>query len=60
MVTHPNGDNPDETIFNDSVAELAGKHATPVLVRENANDAEVAARIEAVAPEIFIRPGWAR
>jgi methionyl-tRNA formyltransferase len=44
VVTHPESDNPYETIFNEPVAELAAKHGVPVLVRTRADDAEVVQR----------------
>jgi methionyl-tRNA formyltransferase len=58
VVTHPDSDNAYETIFNDSVAELAAKHDIPVLVRRSANDAEVAARIRAAGADVTVVVNW--
>jgi methionyl-tRNA formyltransferase len=58
VVTHPDSDNPYETIFNDSVADLAAKHGVPVLVRDRADDAEVAERIAAAAADVMVVSNW--
>ena len=58
VVTHPESDNPYETIFNESVAELAAKHGVPVLVRNRADDAEVAERIRAAAADVMVVANW--
>jgi len=51
VVTHR--DNPDETIWFDSVAELAALHGIPTIMPENPNDPEVVARIAALAPDFI-------
>lgn len=58
VVTHPESDNPYETIFNDSVAELAAKHGIPVLVRNRADDAEVAARLAEAGADVAVVANW--
>lgn len=58
VVTHPDGDDPYERIFNDSVAELACKRGIPVLVRTRADDAEVAARIAAARADAIVVANW--
>jgi methionyl-tRNA formyltransferase len=58
VVTHPDSDNPYEQIFNDSVAELAAKHAVPVLVRDRAGDPEVIERITAARADVMVVCNW--
>jgi len=58
VITHPDSDNPYETIFNDSVAELAAKHAVPVLTRGRADDAEVIERIRAAEADAMVVANW--
>ncbi|GAA4701826.1 methionyl-tRNA formyltransferase [Pseudonocardia yuanmonensis] len=58
VVTHPDSGDPYETIFNDSVAELASKHDIPVLVRTRADDPEVAGRIRAAEPDAMVVANW--
>lgn len=58
VVTHPESDDPYETIFNDSVAELAGKHGVPVLERNRADDEEVADRIRAADADAMVVSNW--
>lgn len=58
VVTHPDSGDPYETIFNDSVAELAAKHDIPVLLRTRADDPEVAERIRAAEPDAMVVANW--
>lgn len=58
VITHPDSDNPYETIFNDSVAELAGKHDVPVLTRTRAHDPEVIARVRAAEADAMVVANW--
>ena len=51
VVTH--GDNPDETIWFDSVVELAALHGIPAIMPEDPNDPQVVARIAALAPDFI-------
>ncbi len=51
VVTH--SDNPDETIWFDSVAELAALHGIPTITPEDPNDPAVVARIAALAPDFI-------
>lgn len=51
IVTHT--DNPNETIWFDSVAELAARHDIPVITPDDPNDPEVVAQITALAPDLF-------
>jgi methionyl-tRNA formyltransferase len=58
VITHPDSGDPYETIFNDSVAELAAKHGIPVLVRTRANDPEVAERIRTSQADVMVVANW--
>ena len=51
VVTHR--DNPKETIWFDSVAELAALHDIPVITPDNPNTPEVVERIRALQPDFF-------
>ncbi|MBL8927539.1 MAG: methionyl-tRNA formyltransferase [Pseudonocardia sp.] len=58
VVTHPDGDDPYEQIFNDSVADLACRHGIPVSVRTRADDAEIAARVAAARADAIVVANW--
>ncbi|HLU59369.1 MAG TPA: methionyl-tRNA formyltransferase [Pseudonocardia sp.] len=58
IVTHPDGDDAYEKIFNESVAELAADRGIPVLVRERAADAEVRDAITAAEPDAMVVANW--
>ena len=51
VVTHKN--NPKETIWFDSVAELAALHGIPTITPDNPNAPEVIAQIRALQPDFF-------
>lgn len=51
VVTHK--DNPTETIWFDSVAELAALHGIPTIMPDNPNTPDVIERIRAVQPDFF-------
>jgi len=51
VVTHR--DNPKETIWFDSVAELAALHGIPVITPDNPNTPEVVGQIRALQPDFF-------
>lgn len=51
VVTHR--DNPKETIWFDSVAELAVLHGIPTITPDNPNTPEVIAQIRALQPDFF-------
>ncbi|MHB1238625.1 MAG: formyltransferase, partial [Gallionella sp.] len=51
VVTHKN--NPKETIWFDSVAELAALHGIPTITPDNPNTPEVIAQIHALQPDFF-------
>jgi methionyl-tRNA formyltransferase len=51
VVTHK--DNPKETIWFDSVAELATLHGIPTITPDNPNMPEVVAQIRALEPDLF-------
>jgi methionyl-tRNA formyltransferase len=51
VVTHR--DNPQETIWFDSVAELAARHGIPLITPDDANDSAVVAQIAALKPDFL-------
>jgi len=51
VVTHR--DNPKETIWFDSVAELAALHGIPVITPDNPNAPEVVEHVRALQPDFF-------
>ena len=51
VVTHR--DNPKETIWFDSVAELAALHGIPTITPDNPNTPEVVEQIRALQPDFF-------
>ena len=51
VVTHR--DNPDETIWFDSVADLAARHGIPVITPEDPNDPAVVAELAALQPDFL-------
>jgi len=51
LVTHR--DNPKETIWFDSIAELAALHGIPVITPDNPNTPEVVGQIRALQPDFF-------
>lgn len=51
VVTHE--DNPAETIWFESVAELCREHGIPTVSPDNPNSAELAAQITAIAPDFI-------
>ena len=51
VVTHE--DNPNETIWFDSVAELAARHDIPVITPEDPNDSAIVASLAALQPDFL-------
>lgn len=51
VVTHQ--DNPTETIWFESVAELAARHRIPVITPDDPNEPAIVARIAALAPDFL-------
>ena len=51
VVTH--GDNPNETIWFDSVAELAARNDIPVITPEDPNDPAMVAKLTALQPDFL-------
>ena len=58
VVTHPDGTDAYEKIFNESVAELAADHGIPLLVRNRAEDVEVTAAITAAEADVMVVSNW--
>jgi len=58
VVTHPESTDPYQTIFNESVADLAARHGIPVLVRNRAVDAELVERVGATRPDAVVVANW--
>lgn len=57
VVTHPPGDDAYETIWTDSVQELAESHGIPVLVKALPDD-ETAARVRDVGADVMVACNW--
>jgi methionyl-tRNA formyltransferase len=57
VVTHPPGDDAYETIWTDSVQELAESHDIPVLVKASPDD-EAAARVRAADSDVMVACNW--
>ena len=57
VVTHPPGDDAYETIWTDSVQELAEAHGIPVLVKA-LPDAEAAARVRDCGADVMVACNW--
>ncbi|TWP52435.1 methionyl-tRNA formyltransferase [Lentzea tibetensis] len=55
VVTHPDG---YETIWNDSVAELAAAHGVEVVVRERPDDQELLTKLKEVEPDVIVATNW--
>ncbi|GIG56505.1 methionyl-tRNA formyltransferase [Longispora fulva] len=58
VVTHPASDHAYERIWSDSVADLAGEHGVPVLVRERPDDEELLAALKAADPDVIVATNW--
>jgi methionyl-tRNA formyltransferase len=56
-VTHPASEHAYESIWSDSVAELAQANGIPVVVR-NRPDADVVAALREAAPDIIVANNW--
>lgn len=56
VVTHPKSDHAYESIWDDSVADLAEKHGVPVLVRSRPDDLGPALR--AADPDLIVATNW--
>lgn len=57
-VTHPPSDHAYEKIWNDSVADLAGRHDVPVLIRSRPGDDELLAALEEADPDVIVATNW--
>jgi methionyl-tRNA formyltransferase len=57
VVTHPPGDDVYETLWTDSVQELADRHAIPVLVK-NLPDDEAERRVRESGPDVLVACNW--
>ncbi len=57
VVTHPPGDDAYETIWTDSVQELAEHHAIPVLVKA-LPDEDTRARVAAAGADVMVACNW--
>ncbi|UCM89752.1 methionyl-tRNA formyltransferase [Streptomyces marincola] len=58
VITHPMSNHAYETIWNDSVVDLARKHDLPVLERKYANDGEVAEQLKRLRPDLLVSSDW--
>lgn len=57
VVTHPPSDQPYESIWADSVEQLARDHGIPVHLAQRP-DAELIARVEEARPDIMVANNW--
>ncbi|GID28726.1 methionyl-tRNA formyltransferase [Paractinoplanes brasiliensis] len=58
VVTHPRSDHAYEKIWDDSVADLAGKHGVPVLLRNRPDDEELLERLREADPDVIVATNW--
>ncbi|MFE4975813.1 methionyl-tRNA formyltransferase [Kitasatospora sp. NPDC056651] len=58
VITHPSSDHVYETIWNDSVIELARSRDIPVIERKYANDDEVAGLLKEIEPDLLVSSDW--
>lgn len=58
VITHPASEHEYETIWNDSVLDLANHAGIPVMVRRYANDDEVVSRLRELEPDILVSSDW--
>jgi methionyl-tRNA formyltransferase len=58
VVTHPKSDHAYERIWDDSVADLAAEHGTPVLLRNRPDDEELMRSLKAAEPDIIVANNW--
>jgi methionyl-tRNA formyltransferase len=58
VITHPTSNHPYETIWNDSVEELAAARGIPCLVRKRVDDQESYEQIHEVASDILVSSDW--
>ena len=58
VITHPYSDGPYETIWSDSVAELAAARGIPCVERIYANDAEAGRLIRECDAELIVSSDW--
>lgn len=58
VVTHPASTQEYETIWNESVADLAAQHGVPVLVRNRPDDEELVSALKDADPDIIVATNW--
>ena len=58
VITHPESEHPYETIWADSVAELAQSVDVDVVIAQSANGDEVKQRIEQARPDVLVCSDW--
>jgi methionyl-tRNA formyltransferase len=57
-VTHPASDHVYESIWSDSVAELARQHGIPVLLRNRPDDEELLGALKDADPDVIVANNW--
>lgn len=57
-VTHPKSDHAYESIWDDSVADLAATNGVPVIVRSRPDDEELVRRLKEADPDIIVANNW--
>lgn len=58
VITHPESDHVYETIWNDSVKELATSNGIPVIEKVYANDGETLKLMRSVTPDVILSSDW--
>ncbi|MQA07687.1 MAG: methionyl-tRNA formyltransferase [Pseudonocardiaceae bacterium] len=58
VITHPKSDHAYESIWDDSVADLAEQHDVPVVLRNRPDDQELVSRIKEAEPDIIVATNW--
>ncbi|GAB2609586.1 methionyl-tRNA formyltransferase [Streptomyces capparidis] len=58
VVTHPKSEHAYEKIWDDSVADLAGEHGVPVLLRNRPDDEELLDALKAAEPDLIVANNW--
>lgn len=57
-VTHPRSDHAYESIWSDSVADLAAAHDIPVLIRSRPDDEDLLRHLKEADPDIIVANNW--
>lgn len=58
VVTHPQSEHAYETIWSDSVADLAAEHGVDVVLRNRPDDEELLSRLKEADPDLIVANNW--